>query len=611
MRKLIFSFVLFAFTLTIFAGVLNYAIYEEPKTLNPWNHYGPNATVWNSYVFAGKYGSLYTYSDVRFDFIPSLAKDMPKKSKEGDYYVYTIPLREDVVWSDGTKFTADDVVFTVNTVLDLVKNQGLGGNWASFVDPQFVVKAEKVDDYTVKLYFHKLGLAKVEFGVLMCPILQKKFWEKYVEEALKSGNPLNYLYNVDVIANNEPVLGAFVHKKWEKGAFVENEARKDYYDRGFVETLYKNGAVVLENPNTGFKWVGYGKPEGEKELVVETGPFVDSIIYRIYLNRAAAIASLINGDVAYIFNPLGLQKGEQDQLKGKPGIKLISSPSNGFRYIAFNMRRFPMNIKEFRQAVAVLIDRDFLCNRILAGQAIPLATVVPPGNSFWYNKNVKIIGQGMSYGERRKKAIELLKKAGFKWLIEPKIEGDKVVRKGKGLIGPDGKLVETIELLAPGAGYDPMRATAALFIEQWANEIGIPIKAKLVDFNYIVQKVWEENFNYDIYMLGWGLSLYPDYLSDFFHSRRAGPGDYNTPGYNNPKFDELADKFLASTDLKEARELAFKLQEMLAEDLPYAVLFTSPIVEAYRSDIIKFPYESTLDGLQGVNGLPSSVKLIE
>ncbi|MFN4191109.1 MAG: ABC transporter substrate-binding protein, partial [Pseudothermotoga sp.] len=371
-----------------------------------------------------------------------------------------------------------------------------------------------------------------------------------------------------------------------------------------------NGAVSIKNPKTGFEWSGYGEPTGEKQLELVTGPYVDSIIYRMYLNRAAAITALINGDVSFIFNSLGLQKGEADQLAKVANIKLISNSVNGFRYMCFNMRRFPMNIKEFRQAIAALIDREFLTSRVLGGQAFPQYGVVPSGNVFWYNPNVEKLspGYGMSSGDRRKLAIDLLKQAGFKWVVEPKVEGNNVVRQGRGLIAPNGQRIEQIELLAPGAGYDPMRATIALYVERWANEIGIPIKANLVDFNLIVQRVFDEPFNFDIYMLGWSLAYYPDHVADFFHSKRAGVGDFNAAGYNNPEFDKIADEFLAASDIDKARELSFKLQEILAQDLPYVVIFDTPVTEAFRTDQIIFPYEKTLSGLQYVNGTPTLVK---
>lgn len=59
---------------------------------------------------------------------------------------------------------------------------------------------------------------------------------------------------------------------------------------------------------------------------------------------------------------------------------------------------------------------------MLQGRAIPLATPVPPANSFWYNSAVKTIGEGLSMGERYQLAVSLLKKAGFKWDTEPVID---------------------------------------------------------------------------------------------------------------------------------------------------------------------------------------------
>jgi len=288
---------------------------------------------------------LYSYSDVRFDWVPSIAADLPDLVQEGDHWVYTIKLRTDVTWSDGTQLTADDVVWTMNTVKKFIVDYGLGGNWAGYIDPDYFVKAEKIDDFTVKIHFTQPSLAKANFGALMMPILQKKYWEPKVEEALKTANPLQTMYNYDT--SDEPILGAFLLKKWEKGAFIEVTARKDYFDTGSILTLYKNGAVEIKNPKTGFAWSGYGEPTGEKQLELVTGPYVDSIIYRMYLNRSAAITALINGDVSFIFNSLGLQKGEVDQLAKVANVKLISNSVNGFRYMCFNMRRFPMNIKEF------------------------------------------------------------------------------------------------------------------------------------------------------------------------------------------------------------------------------------------------------------------------
>ena len=137
--------------------------------------------------------------------------------------------------------------------------------------------------------------------------------------------------------------------------------------------------------------------------------------------------------------------------------------------------------------------------------------------------------------------------------------------------------------------------------------MGIPLRADLTGFNLIVDKVFDRQ-DFDMWILGWGLTLYPDYLEAFFHSRNSELEGHNAGGYSNPEFDRLADELLAETDLETARQQVFQLQEFLADELPYVTLFTTPIVETYRSDRIEFPYTDTLGGLQNASGLTTVVQ---
>jgi ABC-type transport system substrate-binding protein len=320
------------------------------------------------------------------------------------------------------------------------------------------------------------------------------------------------------------------------------------------------------------------------------------------------VLALKKGDIDFMLNPLGLQRGLQEQLKDQAGLATIENPSNGFRYLGFNFRRPPLDSKAFRQAVATLIDKEFLTRTVLQGVAIPMYAPVPEGNGFWHNPNVPLLGKGLSRGDRIAQAVALLKGAGFTWQTEPKMsqDGKFVEVEGKGLKMPNGQPVPSLEILAPSPGYDPLRSTFAIWIERWLNEVGIPTKARLTGFNVIVETINDPD-RFDIWILGWGLSLFPDYLEAFFHSRHSVPGGHNRGGYSNPEFDKLADELLTETDLNEARKKAFKMQEFLADDLPYVVLFTTPVLETYRSDRLKFPYTQTLNGLQSGNGLTTTV----
>lgn len=580
--------------------VYRVGIFEDLTTTNPWAVLGPEATVWNFYVVLGSYPSLYGYSDRRFDWIPNLADGFPTPlEQEGDKWVTTVRLKQGVRWSDGQPVTAEDVVFTVNTVLEFQ----LPGNWASFVDPDFVERAEKVDDFTVKFVFkQKPGLSRWQFGLAFTPILPSHYWAPIVEEIkAKTEDPEERRQELmGYVPEGEPGAGAFLFSRWEKGAFAQRDKNPDFFFTGTRVAQYANGAYEEEKPGV-YRFVAFGEPEGEKTLEYTVGPYVDRVLYTLYGTQDAAVLALRKGDIHFLLNPLGLARGLQEQLVGQQGIQIVQNPSNGFRYLGFNLRRKPMDNTAFRQAVAYLIDKEFLTDRVLQGVALPVYTLVPEGNGFWYNPDVPTLGKGLTREERINKAVELLKEAGFSWEEEPRWDAEnRRVIPGKGLKDPEGNPVPELEILAPSAGYDPLRATAAIWIERWLREAGIPARANLTGFNIIVQRVFVEQ-DFDMWILGWGLSIYPDYLADFFHSKNAEPGGFNPGGYSNPEFDRLADEFIAETDLQRAREQAFRLQEILAEEVPYVTLFTAPVLEAYRTEV-RFPYTEVLDGLQGLHG---------
>ncbi|WP_324715519.1 ABC transporter substrate-binding protein [Carboxydochorda subterranea] len=608
---------LLAMSVPVAAATYETAIFEEPTTLNVFAGLGPQATVWNSYVTYGiYYGMLYGNAAPTWVWAPSLAADVPtplKEVTEGGTTLYTsdVPIRTGIRWSDGTPFTADDVVFTYDTLLKFDADK-LGGNWASYAPKTVLARVEKLSQYKVRFFLKKKpGLADWQYGILQAPIVQKKLWEPIVQKALKDADPVKSLLAADV--KQPDAIGGLKFGRWERGAFFENVVNPYTSFRGETSEFFKNGGFRLSNPKLNFKWATTDPtPSGEVTLKYTEGPYVDNVIYRIYQNQNAAVLALLNGEVSYIFNSLGLQRGFQTQLQANPNVEIIRNNTNGFRYLSFNMRREPFSIKEFRQAIATLIDRDFVTKDVLQGVAFPLATVVPPGNAFWYNPEVKIWGQGMTRGERVQAAMELLKKAGFKWRKEPVIKDAKKdqYEPGEGLLLPNGEPVKPFEMLAPAPGYDPLRATFALWIERWVADLGIPLRVRLTDFNTISSKVYDEQ-DFDMYMLGWSLALFPDHIYLFFHSSQAEAGGFNAGGYNNPEFDKVAEALKDASDLETARKYAFEGQRFLAEEVPYIVLFDTPVMEAYRKDQVKYPYTQVLGGLQYVYGLQATVQLMK
>ncbi len=585
-------------------------ISEDLTTTNYWAYLGPDGTIWNLYVLSGSKPSLYTYTSQTFDWVPSLASDFPTELAEETVdgqtlWTTEVPIKQGVMWSDGNEVTAEDFAFTANTASELM----LTGNWPGIVDPEYFHHAEALDPYRLKIYFQKKpGLARWQFGLAFMPIFPSAYWAPVVEEAKQAGElPEQQKVLYAHLPEGEPTGGPYGFDKWEKGAFAEKTRNDEYFFRGSVSTQYDNGAYVETKPGV-YEFTAFGEPGGEVALQTTEGPNASSSIYSVYGSQDATVLALKKGDIDFMLNPLGLSKGLQEQLEGAEGLTTIENSSDGVRYLGFNFRREPMDNKAFRQAVATLIDKEFLTQTVLQGVAIPVYAMVPTGNAAWYNPDVPQIGKGLSRAERVAQAVEMLKEAGFTWEVEPKVseDGRFVEQQGEGLRMPNGDPMPEITVLAPSPGYDPLRSTFAIWIERWLNEVGIPVRADLTGFNLIVEKVFNQQ-DFDMWILGWGLSLYPDYLEVFFHSRYSDLEGYNAGGYSNSEFDQLADDLVAETDLQSAQDQVFRMQAFLADDLPYVTLFTTPIVETYRSDTIEFPYTENLGGLQNVAGMPSLV----
>jgi ABC-type transport system substrate-binding protein len=259
-----------------------------------------------------------------------------------------------------------------------------------------------------------------------------------------------------------------------------------------------------------------------------------------------------------------------------------------------------MNDCSFRQAVSVLIDKEFVTGTILQGVAFPLYTFVPEANGAWFFDDVPKLGQGLTREQRTNLAVAILEQAGYTWEgdLKPTWDADnrQVTPSGR-LIMPNGTPVPPLTMPAPSAGYDPLRSTFAIWIETWLNEFGIPLEANLAGFNVIVPIIFTEQ-NFDMYILGWSLSIFPSFVRDFFATEQAVPDGNNAGGYSNPEFDALADQLLTCDSIAACKELSDQIQLMLSTEAPYVVLFDTGIVEPYRSASVNFPYTDSLSGLQ-------------
>jgi len=597
--------------------------------------------------------------------------------KEGDFYTSEICITPGNLWSDGTEITAEDVAFSYNGPLALGPNEMGGNWPAyinpDYLDHVDVIDKYCVKFYMVD----KPGLAVWEYGMLQAPILSKAFWGPKFDKALASADPIATIMAESgkgepsaggfVFKIWEEGAYAEIDRNWTvapketEGLSRVLECASGFYGEagvgpdaagGYSATVYfvagnddeysylkgieakvadttyhyndANRAVKAytapsDDPQALWNFANGLLEEVKNGIGCEVtldfnpGPYVDTVIYKLYGSMAAAALAVISGDVDYHLNPLGYELGLRRQLEEAENVEVIVNASNGFYYLSFNLRKAPFNNLWFRKAIDCVIDREYVTQELLQGVAYAGYTPVPPGNAFWYKppseEEMDARCIGFSLAEKVQRAVEYLKQGGFTWDQEPQVTEDGKVIPGKGL-RYNGELVKEIELIHPNAAYDNRRNIFGLHVAKRANLLGIPVRSVPTGFNVIVSRVFVQQ-DFDMWELGWGLGIYPDYLYYFFHSSQAAPGGFNPQGYSNPDFDALAEAFLAEQDLTKAHDLAIQMQEFLAQDLPYVVLFYSPVYEAYRSDRVMYPYTETLDGLQALNGMPSYVKLVE
>jgi ABC-type transport system substrate-binding protein len=515
-------------------GVLKIGILEEPKTLNIWLA----SDAWSNKVLSMIYQPLFIREPDSLKLVPWLA------SEEARYHeasrAFTVRLRE-ARWSDGSEFTAEDVAFT-GRLIKSFKVPRFYSNW------KFVKDIRVIDKRTVKFILEE-PRAIFLTRTLTTPIVQKKEWSQIMEGAKGEENPITRLYRRKI---DKPTgTGPFVLKSWREGAFLLMERNRYFF--------------------------GQGKQLSGRPL----GPHISGILLKKYGAADLAILALRKGAIDFFW--WAVQAGYLDDLRDDPRIKIFPSKKSALYYLGFNLRKKPFDDPHLRHAVAGLVDKDFIVERILQGYGEKMHSIIPPGNAFWHLPDVPKYGMRLTRKARMRKAYQILLRAGYTWKVPP-VNAEGKVGLGERVRLPGGRPMEKFRILTPPADYDPLRAMAGIMIQEWLRMMGMPAYARPMGFGALTHRV-KDRREFDLYVLGYGnLSLDPDYLRNFFHSAGDKPRGWNTSGYHHARFDDLADQSARAMDRERRRDLVWKMQAMIMEDIPWLPLYNPKLIEAVRTD---------------------------
>lgn len=615
--------------------------------------------------------SLFTLTHPAFLYVPDVAAtEAPvASSQEGERWVVQQPIRDDMAWSDGEPVTAHDLVFYFN----IVREFGMASTHASYF-PGSILSVTAPEDFVVRIEFaNEPGIAIWQNGIAFAPFVPAHFWEEHVaaaraegqaaasavsdEDAVAAvvaasradddtGNDLEpgnvtaehlAAYRADVAAAaartflirvespQEPSAGPVVFDRWEQGDFAVTVANEDYYDSGTEHTLYDDGSYRIVSEARGDQLYG-GEGSGDVVASYVEGPHVSEVVWVEHPGREEAYQSLVEGEVDFVFDPVGVDSGIQGMLASNPDLEFSVNQTDRFRYMAFNLRKPPTGDPAFREAIGILIDKEAVAQSVLGGMVYASYTVVHPDLPLWHNPNVNrpgwADGEPMSEAARFTAAIQRLQDAGYTWESEPVIapeSQDPVAEPGVGLTMPNGNPVPELEILMTSLEHDPYRATFGLWIEHWLNDLGVPARTTPIEFDAVVSRVFnpassQEAEAWDMYILGWAgadPSLPGQLMVQLFHSTgdAATTEGLNSTGFVDPEFDAAADAFLRAVTVDEAQKWTFEMERIIQERLPYVVLFRLPITEAFNRRVA-FPVDTIRGGHSGfAKAWPGSVRI--
>ena len=337
-------------------------------------------------------------------------------------------------------------------------------------------------------------------------------------------------------------------------------------------TTFKN----MDNPvGCGpFKFVKY-TPGVSIELVANDRyyrgrPKVDRLVIVLYKSIDAMMLDLLAGNIDAI-SAATVAPELVPTLLRDPNIRVVElTYTASLRWIGFNLDKYPFNIREFREAIAYAIDKEAIVRTVMLGYGYPAADGwVQPLFGVWYNPNVKYRKQNLT------KAAEILDKLGF------------VDRDGDGIREtPNGtKLSFSILTISGMAEFE----RSAELIAGWLRRVGIDTRIEAQALGTVDER--EGRGQFDIGFMGIGMSVTVDidwYIYERFHSSQAPPiGEYagrNWFRYRNPEVDQLLEQQRRTLDPEKRREIVWKIQELVARDLPVLTLYMKTAIVAYRTD---------------------------
>jgi peptide/nickel transport system substrate-binding protein len=496
--------------------VFTVGILSDIDSLNPFT-----GILAESYeMFQLQYSTLLSTSSADFTPDSGLAESW-EASADGKTWTYT--LRPDLLWSDGTPLTANDVVYTFERILNGRYEQRNYGNYV-----RNITSVEATDDRTVVMTTSEPSPIMERLAVYILP---EHVWSSVDAKAVKS-------------FANEPEAGQTLVGS---GPFLVVERRTGQFIRMVANDNFYKGR-----------------------------PNVDELVFRVYNNPDALGQALVKGEIDIAS---GLTADVFSTLEGQEGITTYAGSYAGFNELAFNTGAAlvdgtpigdgnpHMQDQKVRLAISHAIDRQQMVDRILDGYGTPGSTFIPPLYSTLH------VDPG-TQGYDPALANQILDDAGYAM-------GPDGVR-----IGPDGVpmkyrlFVRSDSDSSVKSGEYFKSYLAAIGIEADIKPVDENALFEIIGRGEFDMFEWgwvvEPDPDYQLSTFTCGKRSYEDGGEIY--------ADLSDSFFCNEEYDALYAEQAVTTDQAARAEIVKQMQQIVYDNVAYVVTYYYDNLEAYRSD---------------------------
>jgi peptide/nickel transport system substrate-binding protein len=402
-----------------------------------------------------------------------------------DKLTYTFTLREGVKFHDGTDFNADAVKFNLE--------RGMTETSPRRTELSSIKSIEVADPKTIKITLKEpfapfLSVLTDRAGMIVSPKAAQELGDDFLTKPVCSG-PFKYQDRV-------------------KGDHI---------------TLVRNES--------------YWQPELPKAA---------KLTYKIFTDANTALVNLKSGQVDFTDS---VPSKEVPNLQQDKNFAVVNEPGFGYQGIYLNTKKPPLDNKNVRKAIDMLIDRDALVKVVFAGTSTPGHSPFAPVH--------------FAFGDSDK-------------YDKPNVE------EAKQLLADAGGANVSFTLKT---GTSAVNTQVAQLIQNFLKPVGIDMQIEKLEFGTLLEQ--SDKGDYQASALGWSGRPDPDQnIYDFMVS----DGSNNDSQFSNPTVDEQLN--LARTESDEAKRKAAydQVMQILHDEVPYVYLYHTNNVFAMRSTVSGFTY---------------------